>query len=707
MILAWVATLVLAGGVSVFDLVGGTLVVGGATTAVRALLRMDQRRVQGLAGELRDSRSRTDILFDVSPDPMWVWDPETLRVLDVNEAATRLLGWSRDELLRMTLAELQMDASPRQLRTIPYAGEWRHRKQDGSSVVAFVTTSPVVHEGRPARLSLVHDLTKERDNDARTRAIVDGAADAILTIDLDGVVESVNPGAERMFGRTARLLVGQSVSHLMQGADGSPLDGPVPAYGREVVGIRADGSTFPLELSVQDVQLGDRTVSTVIARDITDRKALERRLTSQATHDPLTGLPNRLLLIDRLTHALSRAERSGRSLAVLFCDLDRFKVVNDSLGHTAGDALLFTTASRFRTAVRTADTVARFGGDEFVILVENLADETDAVRVAEQLTASLDEPVRIGNQDLHVTASIGIAVGRPGRDTAEALVRDADAAMYRAKSNGRARFEVFDSDLRRQALERLEIEGAMRTGLEQDEFVVHYQPEIEVLTGDIVGLEALVRWQRPGEGTRSPAAFLPVAEETGLIVPLGEAVLRQACAEASRWHEELGARAPVVWVNVSARQLASIDLLTMIEHAVRELLPGPHAIGLEITETDIVPDDEISRRTMEAFVDMGVKLAIDDFGTGFASLSYLWRFPAQVVKIDQSFVRRMEDDRDARVLVKAMIDMAHSLGKTVVAEGVETEEQLAQLKRLGADTVQGYLLARPQPAAAIDALLAV
>ncbi|HEX4906895.1 MAG TPA: diguanylate cyclase, partial [Acidimicrobiales bacterium] len=378
MILAWVITLVAAGGVTPFDIVGGTLVVGGATTAVRALLRMDQRRVQGLAGELRDSRSRTDILFDVSPDPMWVWDPETLRVLDVNEAATRLLGWSRDELLRMTRAALQMDASPRQLRTIPYAGEWRHRRQDGSSLVAFVTTSPVVHEGRPARLSLVHDLTKERDDDARTRAIVDGAADAILTIDLDGIVESVNPGAERMFGRPAHQLIGRSVSALMQGADGAPLDGPVPAYGREVVGIRADESTFPLELSVQDVQLGDRTVSTVIARDITDRKALERRLTSQATHDPLTGLPNRLLLIDRLTHALSRAERTGKSLAVLFCDLDRFKVVNDSLGHTAGDALLFTAASRFRTAVRTADTVARFGGDEFVILVENLADETDA-----------------------------------------------------------------------------------------------------------------------------------------------------------------------------------------------------------------------------------------------------------------------------------------------------------------------------------------
>ena len=688
------------------DVIGGALLIGGSSAAVRMVQRRDHRSVQGMAGALKDSQSRSDALFSISPDPMWIWDPETLRILDVNDPATRLLGWRRDELLGMTVAELQVDASPRQLKSIPYEGEWRHRRRDNRPVVTFVTTSPMLHGGRPARISVIHDLTVERENHATTRAIIDGAADAILTIDLDGVVESANPGAERMFGADAKTLVGRPVADLMTSTDGSALAGPVPAFGREVVGVRADGGTFPLELSVQDVQLGDRTVSTVIARDITERKALERRLTLQATHDPLTGLPNRLLLVDRLAHALSRAERSGLPLAVLFVDLDRFKVVNDSLGHTAGDALLFTAAGRFRSAVRTADTVARFGGDEFVVLVENLADETDAIRVAEQLIASLAEPMRIGNQDLHVTASIGIAVGRSGRDTAEALVRDADIAMYRAKANGRTRFEVFDAGLRLQALERLEIEGALRSGLEHEEFVLHYQPEVSLATGEIVGLEALVRWERKGELTRGPDAFLPIAEETGLIVPLGASVLHQACAEATRWHAQLGDKAPTVWVNVSARQLASIDLLTMVEHAARELLPGPHVIGLEITETDLVPDDAISRRTMDALVDMGVMLAIDDFGTGFASLSYLWRFPAHVVKIDQSFVRRMEDDRDARVLIKAMIDMAHSLGKTIVVEGVETDEQLAQLRALGADTAQGFLLARPQTASEIDVLLA-
>ncbi|HYD09426.1 MAG TPA: EAL domain-containing protein, partial [Acidimicrobiales bacterium] len=254
---------------------------------------------------------------------------------------------------------------------------------------------------------------------------------------------------------------------------------------------------------------------------------------------------------------------------------------------------------------------------------------------------------------------------------------------------------------------RLEIEGDLRRGLGGDEFVVHYQPEVSVETGEVVGLEALVRWERPGTGTRSPAAFLPVAEETGLIVPIGESVLQQACAEACRWHASLGDKAPTVWVNVSARQLASLDLVALIERATREWLPSPALLGLEITETDCVPDDDMTQRTMQALVDIGVKLAIDDFGTGYASLSYLSRFPADVVKIDQSFVRKLGEDRNATVLVKAMIDMAHSLGRKIVAEGVETEEQLARLRRLGADTVQGYLISRPQPASEIDAFLLI
>jgi diguanylate cyclase (GGDEF)-like protein/PAS domain S-box-containing protein len=677
------------------ELFGAALLVIAAMVAITAVVRLRGRDGEQIRDALERSEARARLLFETSSEPMWVYELETLRIADANDAAARLLGHDRDRFRSMSVAELHADLSPRELRSGLDDGEHVARRADGSTIAATITSTPVHHDGRPALLCTVRE----------TRTIVDGATDAILTIDIDGRIGSVNPAAIAMFGRDD--LVGASVSDLLTAADGGTWSGPFPASGRDVVGHRGDGSTFPLELSVAAVDLGASTVSTVVARDLTERRALEQRVTSQATHDPLTGLPNRLLLLDRLASALARAERSGTPCAVLYCDVDRFKVINDSLGHTAGDALLFGIATRLRDAVRTGDTVARFGGDEFVVLAEGLADEGDAVRVADTLSRALDEPFRVGPNTLHVTASIGIAVGRPGRDVPDGLVRDADVAMSRAKRSGRARYEVFDADLRRQAMERLQIEGDLRRGLRGHEFVVYYQPEVSATTGRVVGLEALVRWDRPGAGQRSPAAFLPVAEETGLIVPIGEAVLEQACTEARGWHAALGDRAPTVWVNISARQLASIDLVALVERATREWLPAPGLLGLEITETDLVPDDDMSQRTMAALVDIGVTLAIDDFGTGYASLSYLQRFPADVVKVDQSFVRTLGEDRDATVLVKAMIDMAHSLGKKIVAEGVETDEQLARLRRLGADTLQGYLISPPRPARQIDALLLV
>jgi diguanylate cyclase (GGDEF)-like protein/PAS domain S-box-containing protein len=543
----------------------------------------------------------------------------------------------------------------------------------------------------------------ERDLEL-ARAIVDHAADGILAVDPDGIIESANPAAERMFGRGAGRLDGIPLRSILAGDD-DVIDLRDRGHPEgEAIGLRPDGTTFPVELTVSHLDLGDRALSTVVARDITERKAFERRLTHQGTHDPLTGLPNRTLFLDRLGHAIDTASRTRRPLAVLFCDLDRFKVVNDSLGHTAGDTLLFSVAARFRNALRTMDTVARFGGDEFVILAEDLASEDHAVVVARKLAESLAEPIRVGTEEIHVTASIGIALARVAT-TAEELIRDADVAMYRAKSTGRARHEVFDAKLRTQAMQRLDIESALRRGVGLREFVVHFQPELSLATGRIVGAEALVRWEHPDRGLIGPADFLAVAEETGLIVPMGEDIFTQACAEASRWHEALGPEAPVVWINVSARQLDSPGIVDLVRRSVANWLPRADALGLEITETDAVPDDERGRRTVQELTETGVRLAIDDFGTGFASLAYLWRFPADVIKIDQSFVSRLDEERDATVLVKAMIEMAHSLGKTTVAEGVETEEQLLRLRRLGCDTVQGYLLHRPLTAPTIEALL--
>jgi predicted signal transduction protein with EAL and GGDEF domain len=346
--------------------------------------------------------------------------------------------------------------------------------------------------------------------------------------------------------------------------------------------------------------------------------------------------------------------------------------------------------------------VARLGGDEFAIVIARIHDAVEAVMVAERVIRSLSEPMRIAGKELYTSASIGIAFSHPRYQQPEELLRDADVAMYRAKSRGRACHEVFDADLRRQAMQRMDTESALRRGVGLQEFVVHYQPEVDMETRRVVGVEALVRWDHPDHGLTSPANFLPVAEETGLIVAIGEQVLLQSCRQAAQWHEQLGPSAPTVWVNVSARQLASPVLVDVVREAIDSFLPSPRKLGLEITETDIVPDDEVSRRTVQQLSDLGIRLAIDDFGTGFASLSYLWRFPADVVKIDRSFVKRLDEEREATVLIAAMIQLAHSLGKTTVAEGVETEEQLARLHRLGCDTVQGYLLGRPAPAADLE-----
>ena len=716
------AATVLHGHLEARDWASAAVVVVVPTAAVYLLLAWNRRRVDAVEVALARAEERMRLLFHSSPEPMWVYDQETLRIVDVNPAAVQAYGWTREEFVELSLIDI-VDADPEAHRAavaaLPEAttflGEWRHRRKDGSTRWVLVTTQGVVHEGRSARLAVSHDITQQHEHEARTRAILDHAADAILTIDLDGLVESMNPAAERMFGYPIDEIVGTDVDRLMEPPDDDDLAAPGSGarittrsglqLGREVVGRRRDGSTFPLELSVTEVELGDRTICTVVARDVTERKAFERRLTHQGTHDALTGLPNRVLFMDRLAHALATASRSQRPMAVLFCDIDRFKVINDSLGHTAGDALLFAVAGRFRAALRTSDTVARFGGDEFVILAEELADEADAVIVAEKLAEALREPIAIGRQEIVVSSSIGIAVADPETATPETLVRDADVAMYRAKSKGRARHEQFDADLRRQALQRLDTESALRRGMGLHEFVVHYQPEVDLESGQVVGVEALVRWDHPDHGLTAPANFLPVAEETGLIVAIGEQVFSQACLQAAHWHEEHGDRAPTMWVNVSARQLASPVLVDVVRQAVETYLPAPSALGLEITETDIVPDDDLSKRTMQELNELGVRIAIDDFGTGFASLSYLWRFPAQVIKIDRSFVRRLDEEREATVLIAAMIQLAHSLGKTVVAEGVENDEQLSRLRRLGCDAVQGYLLGRPGPADQIGKLL--
>lgn len=432
-------------------------------------------------------------------------------------------------------------------------------------------------------------------------------------------------------------------------------------------------------------------------------QAAEHALLHQALHDSLTGLPNRALLIDRLSQALARRERRRLEAAVLFLDVDRFKWVNDSLGHAAGDALLVTAAGRFESVLRPGDTVARFGGDEFVVLCEDLETELEALAVAERLSDVLAAPFHLKDREIRLSASIGIALSSSRHDTPDALLRDADAAMYRAKEKGRERIELFDDDMRTRAVARLETESALRRGLERGELTVYYQPIIEFASGRAVGLEALVRWKHPERGLVQPSEFIPVAEETGLILGCGAAVLAEACTHVARWNERHPGRPPLaVSVNLSAHQLLSGGLGGLVAGALERSGLEPRLLCLEITETVLMADAGASRAALEGLKDLGVMLALDDFGTGYSSLAYLRGFPVDVLKIDRSFVLGLGESAQDTAIVASVIALAHALGLRAVAEGVETSEQAARLQELGCDLAQGYHWSVPLTARRTD-----
>jgi diguanylate cyclase (GGDEF)-like protein len=437
------------------------------------------------------------------------------------------------------------------------------------------------------------------------------------------------------------------------------------------------------------------------------RHRAEAEVAHQALHDPLTGLPNRALLADRLRQAAARARRQPDSLAVLFLDLDRFKVVNDGIGHSAGDELLRVVARRLLDAVRPGDTVARFGGDEFVVLCENL-NEPDAAALADRVGERLSTPVSIAGRDVAVTASIGIVVADTAWTSPEDLLRDADTAMYQAKERGRARSQLFDAATRQRVLDRLDTEMALHRAIEREEFRVWYQPEVSLADGRIVGLEALLRWERPDRGLQLPDQFLSLAEETGLIVPIGAWVLEEACRQAQAVRAQWPQLAElVVWVNLSVRQLAQPDLVQVIARVLADTETDPRLLGLEITETVLMEDLSSFRATLEQLRRPGVRLAIDDFGTGFSSLSRLRQFPVDVLKVDRSFVEGVTGTDGDRAIVEAVVGLAHSFDMVAVAEGVSAPDEVAVLQALGCDLAQGFYFCRPlEFAALMDAIAA-
>ncbi|HEU4705850.1 MAG TPA: EAL domain-containing protein [Solirubrobacterales bacterium] len=524
--------------------------------------------------------------------------------------------------------------------------------------------------------------------DSHVGAALDSGTHAIVP-DWEHETRHTMPPVLRAFGAASSLAV--------------VIDGKNRPFG--VLDVHA---TEPHRFSAKDVPFVQAAAN--VLADAIERHNADQALRYRVLHDPLTGLPNRLSFVDALGEALRKAAASGSPVGILFLDLDHFKLINDSLGHHAGDALLRAVAPRLRAHLRPGDIVARFGGDEFGILIDRLADEGEALAIADRVAAAFVQPFSIDGVDHFVTASIGVAVSRPGEErpvNAELLIRDADAAMYRAKESGRSRCVLFDAEMRAGAARRLEVERELRHALERDELALYYQPVVNLRSGEMSGLEALLRWRHPERGLLDPSEFVSIAEDSGMIGPIGRWVQERACRQALEWHQLRPDSRPLdVAVNLSARQVARRDFAADIEEILARTGLDPVSLRLEITESVLVDESTTAIASLEKLNELGVRLVLDDFGTGYSSLAYLNRFPFHALKIDRSFVEALGIEQEATAIVEAIIGMARGLSLEVIAEGVESEVQLAELQRLNCDYAQGYLFQAAMPEREVSRLIA-
>lgn len=742
---AWTVVCIAAGQVAIATGVAPTLIhqplvhTLGALDALGAVVTIKVLQWFALARE--SSEARLEALVQEASDIIVVADASG-RLRYVSPAFDRLLGFSAagfrtrpasemlhpDDLqsLRAGVAEVA-GSKVRGLRT-----ELRLRRADGDwSWFEATLTDRLEDPNVRGIVANLHDITERkhaeealREAHELFRSAFENAPIGIAMVDLGGRILRANSAYGRILGHPAAQLRGMNVHDLTHPDDresskvemarfASLAPDQSKTYRIEKRYVHADGRDVWVSVNVSCVRDEEGSPLYLLGQieDVTERRALRERLAYDAIHDPLTTLPNRVLFMDRLEVALSRADRHKRRAAVIFLDLDRFKLVNDSMGHAAGDQLLKVVAERLRATVRPSDTVARFGGDEFVVLCDEVADEAAAVEVAERLAAGISrQPIALPEGEIFVTASQGVAFSGGEDNSASGLLRDADNAMYMAKQRGRARIETFDRHAHSVALEQMHTRSQLHRALDRGEFRVYYQPIVELQGGLLAGVEALVRWEHPQRGVLHPGEFLAMAEESGLICPIGAWVLEEACRQHVRWDQERQERGANslsvgVSVNLSPRQLVEPDLIDQVADIQRATGIDPAALRLEITEGALATDAESTLRVLHGLRALGLRLSIDDFGSGYASLGYLRSFPVEALKIDRSFVDGLGRGTTDATIVRSVVDLARSLGLICIAEGVERPEQLDELRALGCDFAQGFLLGVPLPAETLGEVL--
>ena len=704
------------GAILLLSLLVAAVVIRTAAGSVQIVL--------GVQDSLRESEARYRLLFEKNPHPIWVFDQLSLRFLAVNDAALRAYGYTRDEFLALKYGSslrFAEDAPGLRLPLEPITetknlGERRHKTKDGRVLWVDAILHPLMWEKHTACMAIAQDITSRRAAEVglnRLAAIVSSSHDAIIGWDTDKRITSWNPGAERLFGWTEQEMLGHSILTLIpdecrEEAESicKNLEARQSIELPDTLRLHKNGRCLEVWVSTSPIlsAAGEVVGASTITRDISEQKKTSALVRWQAYNDPLTCLPNRAFF----QQALQEAIQKSKPFTVHFIDLDQFKYVNDSLGHAAGDQMLREVTARFERCLKDGDILARMGGDEFTLLSAGTVKNAKA----EALLAALSHPLLIEGHELHVAASLGISRFPEDGADAETLLKHADLAMYHAKESGRGQWQEFNFAMTEAARERLTLEACLRKAIERDEMVLLYQPQVSLKTGKVIGSEALARWQHPEKGLVTPSRFIPLAEETGLIVPLGEWVLRTACRQAAQW--ERGGRPLRQSVNLSTRQLSEPGLVQAVQAALQDTGLSPHLLELELTESALVAQGEAAAERLAALRGLGVRISLDDFGTGYSSLAYLRRFPLDILKVDRSFVEgltspfagasRKHVQQDYAV-VKAIVDMAHALDLEVVAEGVETASQREALHRLNCDYMQGFLFSPPITPERLEALL--